>query len=425
MIVDPLILRIIKASLVENKIIEGKALCQDYPEASKVYLFIEDFELTWKKLPDVFHVEEHFGMRFQSLEEPFELVKDAFVKREKLAEVKQYLKDQVASFNGNNLEQIFENCSRLLDKKFDYVPASVFLYKETAPERYEHYLDLKTKKVEDVIPTPWSVLNSDIRGFVNGTLNVFVGNSSVGKTWLLCVLANHVSNLKKKVLFVSAEMAQNRLAVRLDVVKFKIKFKELRDGALTVYDEKEYLRCLEEYKLSDLGEVALLGKQEVKTPKDVFDYCKSFNPDIVLIDSAYRLKSSDSGKAIWENQFNLVKELQELAEKSNVPWVVTSQLWDDDEGAKGSTFKRRDKVKYGKEWIIDPDVVLSLRQNDDLRLVKKMEIQALKLRDSHRELSSFFINWNVETLDYSEILPDSDSTPIDPTILGDIKPIEF
>jgi hypothetical protein len=176
---------------------------------------------------------------------------------------------------------------------------------------------------------------------------------------------------------------------------------------------------LNDLSKSTLGDVFLVGKETVSSIFDAEYLAHELKPDIVLIDGAYRLDPRGRSSSIWEKNFLLVKELQNAAEKTNVPWICTSQLWDDDEGKKHTVFSRRDKVKYAKEWIIDPDVTLALKQNEDLRLLNRLEIMPLKIRDAIDRKKPVYINWDTAKLDYSEV--SVSTSAVSPTIIGNVS----
>ena len=61
-------------------------------------------------------------------------------------------------------------------------------------------------------------------------------------------------------------------------------------------------------------------------------------------------------------------------------------------------------VRYGKEWVIDPDVVIGLYANEDLRLIKQLEIHCLKMRDNAGDSSGEFnIHWDTQKMNFLQV----------------------
>lgn len=220
-------------------------------------------------------------------------------------------------------------------------------------------------------------------------------------SWLLCIIANHCLELEKKVLFVTLEMSSPRMQKRIDSIRYQIPFKMIRNAEM---EEEEYQYLLEEDEGG--GDILFADKTMVQRVSDVTALVLEHKPDIVLIDGGYRFKGS--GGSSWEATRSVVEELQLTAESTDIPWVVTTQAGDSSETGKEK--KRGPKMRlwnarYGKEWVIDPDVVIGLYQDEDLRLIKSSEIYTLKMRDAVEEdfrRNHFRIKWDMTKMEFDE-----------------------
>lgn len=137
-------------------------------------------------------------------------------------------------------------------------------------------------------------------------------------------------------------------------------------------------------------------------------YVEELKPKAVLIDGGYRLDSSKGGD--WGGQVMVIEELQEATAKTGIPWLVTTQLGDSSEKGKGRDTKKVNpwNVRYAKEWLINPDVVISLQQDEDLALLDEMELAILKFRDGDGPRSTFKIRWNKDTMDYTQLTEEAE-----------------
>lgn len=416
--IDPIGLRLIHSALLENKIYLLNDTIYQWSEVFRnVIDFCLNYKIEYSEYPKTYTVEEKFGLSFSNKIEPFEFISDLYLERQAFQNAENLIKEQVSDFENRDLKSLVQKAEIFVKNYNKKQTKQCISYKDNAELRFEEYLRLKRGEIEDGIDTPWPSLNKQIKKWVNGTINIILGNSEVGKSWSLGIMANYASINKHKSLFVSREMSKFRIEKRLDVLKFKIPFKDLRDAELDFISEERYKNELITYRNSDEEDIIIAGKQEVRTIDDVIRFVSIYEPKIVLIDGGYLLKSKQANKSNWENQENIVKELQEAAEVTNIPWIISSQLWDDDSKVT-SKFARRDKVKYGKEWIIGADVCLSLRQNEDMKHMNVMEIEPLKLRDAYKEAEKIIINWNTNTMDYTEVV--NVKQPV--SNLGDIVP---
>jgi hypothetical protein len=199
-------------------------------------------------------------------------------------------------------------------------------------------------------------------------------------------------------------MSNFRIGRRLDAVLYKLHFGKLRDCDLDAEVEEEWEAAVKLDTDSE-GDVLLADKSLVRRVADVTALVMDYKPDIVFIDGGYRF--AGSGKSAWESTVSIVNELQASAESSKIPWVVSTQQGDANE--TGAERKRGVKIKawgvrYGKEWVINPDVVIGLYQNEDLRLINTMEIHILKVRDASGDTyrNHFNIDWNTSKMSFDE-----------------------
>jgi replicative DNA helicase len=288
-------------------------------------------------------------------------------------------------------------------------PASskVISFKETAEARTVEYAAMKAGGGPVKIPTPWPTLDKETLGLVDGSLNVVVAPPNTGKSWMCCLLCNHLLNLGHKVLFVTLEMSARRMLTRLDSLKFKLPFGQLRDATLDAATQAGW-EADAKAAASLVGDVVVVDKMTARTVFDTYKQVQQHVPRVVMIDGGYRFEGANARVTGWESSSKIVADLQLYAETSNIPWVVTTQyeLSKDAPKSKGTDHPMKMAgVKYAKEWVINPDVVIGMYQDDFDRLTGKMNLIMLKTRDHSGEgtTSVIPINWNLSTGNFSEI----------------------
>lgn len=303
-------------------------------------------------------------------------------------------------------EELRQNLFTLRDYSELQDPAK---FKEEREARYRFYETSKEETVFEGVTVPWKSLETAILGFSNGTLNVALAMTSTGKTWLSCILARHAMLEGKKVLFVSLETPADKIHRRIDAIHFKLPARDHMQGSLSDEVENSWKSRLTE----DIpGDIITVDKKSVSTVADTLSLVNESRPDFVIVDGAYRFKAS--ARSAWESAAAIVRDLQLAAEFTDIPWFVTSQLGSaTDTGAqpKPGTPMRAWSARYAKEFAIDPDTVIGLRQSTDQRVLNVMEVHIMKIRDGFgsNAVEMFNIHWNPRDMDFSEIVEDSDS----------------
>jgi len=196
-----------------------------------------------------------------------------------------------------------------------------------ADERYEFY-----HRKEKRIPFDLDYFNVITNGGLpNKTLNIALAGTGVGKSLFMCHCA--AANLSKglNVLYITLEMAEERIAERIDSNLLDISIEELELIPKQSYDTKiEKLRSktqgkliIKEYPTACAGSANfrhLLNELKIK---------KNFEPDIIYIDYLNICLSSRIRHGANVNSYTLVKaiaeELRGLAVECDVPIVSATQ----------------------------------------------------------------------------------------------------
>jgi hypothetical protein len=352
-------------------------------------------------------LEENLGMVLPEYEEKLEYIADLVRKRSLGNVLHRELRASAELLDRREPDAALKHLTSVALKHSGGRRGGAVSYRASGPDRIEAYKSIKEHGIPGV-PTPWDTLDLMIQGWCNGTLNVVMAMQNTGKSWFICITAEHCLRLKKKALVVTMEMPVSRIQRRIDSIRHKIPFKLLRDTSLDLISEDRWMDMLTEDVSGD-GDIILADKKLVKRVSDVTALVLEHRPDIVLIDGGYRFDGKQPGQ--WESTVEIVGELQTSAEMTNIPWVVTTQMGDSNEtgktgkkGVPGSSM-RAWNVRYGKEWVINPDVVIGMYQDNDLRLMKEMVLVLLKMRDSAGEgiFNDFRIKWDQGIMDFAEV----------------------
>jgi replicative DNA helicase len=198
-------------------------------------------------------------------------------------------------------------------------------------EDYSNRYDFYHKK-ENRVPFDIEYLNRITKGGLpNKTLNIVLAGTNVGKSLFMCHCA--ASNLSKgnNVLYVTMEMAEERIAERIDANLLNVTLDELQILPKDAYEKKiKRVRektsgrlIVKEYPTSSAGAAHirhLLNELKIK---------RNFKPDIIYIDYLNICISSRLKYGSNVNSYTYIKsiaeELRGLAVEFDVPIVSATQ----------------------------------------------------------------------------------------------------
>ena len=200
-------------------------------------------------------------------------------------------------------------------------------YLEDYEQRYESY-----HRKEEKISFDLEYFNKITKGGLpNKTLNIALAGTGVGKSLFMCHMASSVLLQGKNVLYITMEMAEERIAERIDANLLNVNIQEITDLPKIMYDSKvnnlskktQGSLIIKEYPTASAHSghfKALLNELALK---------KSFKPDIIFIDYLNICASSRYRANSNVNSYSYIKaiaeELRGLAVETNLPIVSATQ----------------------------------------------------------------------------------------------------
>ena len=200
-------------------------------------------------------------------------------------------------------------------------------YLEDYEERYELY-----NKKESRIQFDLEYFNKITKGGLpNKTLNIALAGTGVGKSLFMCHHASAVLLEGKNVLYITLEMAEEKIAERIDANLLNVNIQEITDLPKPIFESKvtslakktQGSLIIKEYPTASAHSghfKALLNELSLK---------KSFKPDIIFIDYLNICASSRYRAGSNVNSYSYIKaiaeELRGLAVEANVPIFSATQ----------------------------------------------------------------------------------------------------
>ena len=262
-------------------------------------------------------------------------------------------------------------------------------YVEQSDERFDYY-----HRVEERLKFDLQYFNRITKGGLPPkTLNVALAGTGVGKSLFMCHVAASMISQGKNVLYITLEMAEERIAERIDANLLDVTIDELYDMPKKFYDDKikkmqskvQGQLIIKEYP------TASAHTGHFKNLIDELALKKSFKPDIVFIDylnicSSSRFKGGNISSYFYIKA--IAEELRGLAVTYNVPIITATQTTRT--GYMSSDVGLEDTSEsFGLPATAD--FMFALISNEDLEELSQMKVKQLKNRYNDPGLNRAFI----------------------------------
>jgi len=248
---------------------------------------------------------------------------------------------------------------------------------------YAERFDLYNKK-EERIEFDLEFFNKITKGGLpNKTLNIALAGTGVGKSLFMCHVASSVLLQNKNVLYITLEMAEERIAERIDANLLNVNIQDIAGLPKQMYETKvnniaqktQGTLIIKEYPTASAhaGHFrALLNELALK---------KSFRPDIIFIDYLNICASSRYRAGSNVNSYTVVKaiaeELRGLACEANVPIVSATQTT---RSGYGSSDVELTDTSESFGLPATADLMFALISTDDLEGLGQIMVKQLKNR---------------------------------------------
>ena len=200
-------------------------------------------------------------------------------------------------------------------------------YIDDSDDRYDYY-----HRIEERIPFDLDYFNRITKGGLpQKTLNICLAGTGVGKSLFMCHVASSCLAENKNVLYITLEMAEEKIAERIDANLLDIAIDDLHSLPKDLYDSKianlekttKGKLIIKEYPTASAGVNhfrALLNELNLK---------RSFVPDIIFVDYLNICTSSRIRSGANVNSYTLIKsiaeELRGLAVENKIPIMSATQ----------------------------------------------------------------------------------------------------
>ena len=222
-------------------------------------------------------------------------------------------------------EYLPEMLSQALSVSFDQKIGHDYLTE--TKERYDFY-----KRKEERLELDLEFFNKITRGGIpSKTLNICLAGTGVGKTMFMTHIASSILLQGKNVLYVTLEMAEERIAERIDANLLNVGMSDLEELPYQMYETK-----INKLQSKTAGKLiikeyptASAHTGHFKTLLSELALKKSFKPDILFVDYLNIAASARFKAGANVNSYTYIKaiaeELRGLAVEYNIPVFSATQ----------------------------------------------------------------------------------------------------
>ena len=270
-----------------------------------------------------------------------------------------------------------ELLSQSLSISFDTSIGHDFI--EDADSRYEFY-----HRKEERMPFDIEMLNKITKGGLpRKSMTVFLATTGGGKSLVKCHMAASYLLQGKNVVYITMEMAEERIAERIDANMMNVTLDELKIMPRDVYEKR-----IDRIKSKTTGKLVVkeypTGSAHAGHFRHLLNELKmkqGFSPDIIFIDYLNICASSRVKGAAASNSYALVKsiaeELRGLSMEFNCAVVTSSQFNRD---AYGNSDVDLTNTSESMGVTHTADCILGLVSSEDLDALGQIMIKQLKNR---------------------------------------------
>jgi replicative DNA helicase len=258
-------------------------------------------------------------------------------------------------------------------------------YLEDAESRYDFY-----HKADSRIPFYNQILDRGLKffdaitknGVPNKTLNICLAGTNVGKSLFMCDLASNYLLQGKNVLYITMEMAEERIAERIDANMMNRQVDDLQ------FMSKElYLKQID--RINSLTKGGRLVIKEYPTAQAHVGHFrhllnelllkKRFKPDVIFIDylnicASSRVKASSG---LYELVKSIAEELRGLAVEFNLPIWSATQM---NRAGYGSSDPDLTNTSESFGLPATADLMFALINSEELSGMNQLLVKILKNR---------------------------------------------
>lgn len=281
-----------------------------------------------------------------------------------------------------------EILSRALAVSFDTSVGHDYL--DNYEDRFEFY-----HRVEERVPFDLDYFNKITKGGLpKKSLSIILAGTGTGKSLFMCHHAANCMMQGKNVLYITMEMAEEKIAERIDANLLNVQVDDLMH-----ISREDFQKRMEKLRGKVVGKLiikeyptASASVTHFRNLLNELNLKKNFVPDIIFVDYMNICASSRIKSVSSVNSYTFVKSIAEeirgLAVEFNVPVMTASQL-----NREGSSNSDPNMENVSESWgtAATADMMFALISTDELSNLNQIMVKQFKNRYSDPTKNKRFV----------------------------------
>lgn len=345
---------------------------------SEVYNFVREHYREFRELPLVDTVEDETGIQIPPTEEALDFYKGRLEDRylfnsfhPHMSAAREHMAEHSMVDMMTDLEAMLQLGRRVHTRN------RLLLPREMNDIVFQKYAHTKQTGIVPGYTTGYREIDDHTMGHQDGDLNVLVSRMGMGKTYILLKDLLEIQDSGAVGLLVSMEMPLDQLGRRIHYMRTGINTKAILAGQLDWYQERALMESKE--VVDSWRNIHLYNANMVGTVEDIEGMVSRVNPDIVLIDGLYLLKSRFLGNRNVDRNQNIAHvtdELKVMASNIDRPVFATTQF--NRQAGKGGKFGSLENLGFTDTLAQHGSLVWALKSGDNPH---QRIIEGLKARE--------------------------------------------
>lgn len=226
----------------------------------------------------------------------------------------------------------------------------------------------------DTVATGWDVIDSITGGGLGpGELGVIAAPAGIGKSWALSTIGAHALRKGKRVVHYTLELNENYVGIRYDTIFTGIepgKIPENVDVVADIVSKVSGQLIIKYYPARSATSNTLMAHVQQLT-------ALGYKPDIILVDYADLLRSTERVDARYQELGAIYEELRGIAGELEVPCWTASQT---QRSSIQEDVIQADKIAESYNKIMTADLVVSLSRKLEDKVNKTGRAHIIKNR---------------------------------------------
>lgn len=200
-------------------------------------------------------------------------------------------------------------------------------------------IDDEDSGIGEEISFGFSQIDDAVGRLFPGDLGVIVGETGVGKTFLVTEIARRNFLSGKDIVFVTTEMNNKHVTSRLLGLHAGINPRWIKEKEISTFGVEKLEKAADHLKSVPSEFVILEGKSSVAVTS-IISAIDAFKPSLVVVDGVYMVRSPNvsSNTPLWERVLTTIQTLKQAAMDAGIPIICTTQ------------YSKKGK-KYGAEGV--------------------------------------------------------------------------